>query len=538
MNLPSLFSGVSTSLHFSPLLPALWLYILFALAVFILMTSFFYTRKSFFWRAACLAAFFFVLSGPALRVEKREAVPDIAALIIDESASQNFGQRTAQTNAAVQSIRSAINGFENIELRVAKGPKDGQLSSRTDLFQTLEDTLGDVPENRRAGAIFVTDGQVHDLPDLETLQNIYGPVHVFLTGEKDERDRRISVIEAPAFGIVGQNLGIKYRIMDSGAKAQEREDVRVTLKQAGQPTRSFFVKTGEEQHLEIPVTHAGQNIFELKVEDLSHEITTVNNRAVLDFQGVRDRLRVLLVSGRPHPGGRTWRDLLTSDPGVDLVHFTILREPDKIDSTPSSEMSLIAFPFRELFEVKLYDFDLIIFDRYRLNRILPDQYFENIARYVREGGAFLEVSGPDYASRDSIYNTALQSILPGVPTGEVLNGPFLPRFSAKGNIHPVTRGLTWGAPETETETIKTTGDAPQWGPWLRQIGLTLKSGDVLMTGNASRPLLILDRVGEGRAAQIASDQIWLWSRGYKGGGPHAELLRRLVHWLMKEPELD
>lgn len=526
-------NGAVSSLHFTPMIPEVFLYALGAAAALVLALSLFYARRSFLWRGLTFAAFLLILSGPSLREEKRESVPGIAAVIVDESASQNFGQRLKQAELALEKIKATFKDATAIELRTAKGPPDGSLASRTDLFRTLESLYADVPENRRAGVIFITDGQVHDVPDPAMLAENYGPVHVLLTGERHERDRRISLIDAPAFGIAGQNITVKYRIEDSGAG--EQPDARVTLRQAGEAPEVFFVRPGEDQSLDLPVRHAGQNVFELSAEPLDGELTPINNRAVIDFQGVRDRLRVLLVSGRPHAGGRTWRDLLTSDPGVDLVHFTILREPDKIDATPSSEMSLIAFPFRELFEVKLYDFDLIIFDRYRLNRILPDQYFENIARYVREGGAFLEVSGPDYATENSIYRTALGSVLPGAPTGEVLNGAFIPQISEKGRTHPVTRSLVW---KTAEDAGDETPPSPAWGPWLRQIGLDVKSGDVLMTGNGERPLLILSRIGEGRSAQIASDQIWLWSRGYKGGGPHAELLRRLVHWLMKEPELD
>lgn len=528
-------NDAATSLHFTPLIPETFLYALGAAALLILALSFFKARRGALWRGLTLAAFLLVLSGPSLREEKRESVPGVAAVVVDESPSQNFGSRKQQAEKTLERIKSALGGLENIELRIAKGPPEGALASRTDLFRTLEDLYGDVPENRRAGVFLITDGQVHDAPDPATLAENYGPVHVLLTGEKHERDRRISLIDAPAFGMVGQNLSIKYRIEDSGADGEI--DARVTLRQAGEAPQVFFVRPGEDQTLDLPVRHAGQNVFELSVEEMKGELTPVNNRAVVDFQGVRDRLRVLLVSGRPHAGGRTWRDLLTSDPGVDLVHFTILREPDKIDATPSSEMSLIAFPFRELFEVKLYDFDLIIFDRYRLNRVLPDQYFDNIARYVREGGAFLEVSGPDYATENSIWNTALNTILPGAPTGEVLNGSFVPEISDKGRTHPVTRSLIWKAREDQENPDS--ASPPTWGPWLRQIGLDVKdNGDVLMNGNGGKPLLVLSRTGEGRSAQIASDQIWLWSRGYEGGGPHAELLRRLVHWLMKEPELD
>ncbi len=520
----------SLSLHFSPLIPVEALFVFGFIIAVLIAAQIITSHRIPFLRALSFAAFLFILSGPSVHEEKREAVPGIVALIVDESASQSFGERTKRRNAALQYIENTLGPHESFDLRVSRAPLEGALAGQSNLFTALEEVFADVPESQRAGAIFISDGQIHDIPGIEAIQSEYGPVHLLITGEKNETDRRIVITNAPAFGIVGQDISVNFRIEDSGKLKQA--NAHVTLRLSDGTERRDIAPIGEEHTITLPVQHAGQNVFELSVEGLPGELTARNNKVAIDFQGVRDRLRVLLVSGKPHAGGRTWRDLLTADPSVDLVHFTILREPSKIDATPQNEMSLIAFPFRELFELKLYDFDLIIFDRYRISRILPDHYFQNIARYVEEGGAFLEASGPAYAGEDSIYYTALNKILPGTPNGEVFTQSFTPAVSALGKNHPVTRSLVW----------KTSGKNDQgskgWGNWLRQIGLTQMQGDILMNGIEEKPLLIINRVGEGRVAQIASDHIWLWSRGYDGGGPHAELLRRTVHWLMKEPELD
>ena len=518
----------SVSIHVSPLMPIEAL-IIFALVVgFILIVTGMISRRMVMMRLVSFAVFVVMLLNPSLHEEKRERIPSVAAVIVDDSQSQGFGQRGNRTQEALEHLRKTLAQYEDLDVREATGPKDGVMAGRTNLFETLQDAYADVPESQRAGVILITDGQVHDMPDIESLQEHFGPVHVLLSGEKQERDRRIVITNAPAFGIVGQSISVEFKIEDSG-RIREREAF-VRLRMSDGTEQSAVVAVGETHTMNLPVKHAGQNVFELSVDPLPDELTERNNAVAIDFQGVRDRLRVLLVSGKPHAGGRTWRDLLTADPSVDLVHFTILREPDKIDSTPQSEMSLIAFPFRELFELKLYEFDLIIFDRYRLSRILPDHYFQNIARYVEEGGAFLEASGPSFAGKDSIFYTALSDILPGTPTGKVYAEAFKPRVTSRGEKHPVTRSLIWKNSATGSQTA--------WGEWTRQIGLENVRGDVLMNGINDRPLLALRRVDEGRAAHIASDQIWLWSRGYKGGGPHAELLRRVVHWLMKEPELD
>ncbi|MFL5102513.1 MAG: hypothetical protein ACJ8E5_18120, partial [Xanthobacteraceae bacterium] len=257
------------------------------------------------------------------------------------------------------------------------------------------------------------------------------------------------------------------------------------------------------------------------------ELTTINNRAVVAIDGVRDKLRVLLVSGEPHAGERTWRNLLKSDASVDLVHFTILRPPEKQDGTPINELSLIAFPTRELFQQKINEFQLIIFDRYARQGVLPIIYFDNITRYVRDGGAVLVAAGPDYASQTSIWRTPLDAILPAEPSGRTTEQPFHARLTDLGKRHPVTRGLEGAG-----------SDPPHWSRFFRLVDTREARGTAVMDGPDGKPLLVLSREGEGRVALLLSDHIWLWARGYEGGGPHLDLLRRLSHWLMKQPDLE
>ena len=279
--------------------------------------------------------------------------------------------------------------------------------------------------------------------------------------------------------------------------------------------------------LEIDIPNAGRNIVELSIEAAEGEITDTNNRAIAMLDGIRENLRVLLVSGEPHAGERTWRNLLKSDASVDLVHFTILRPPEKQDGTPINELSLIAFPTRELFVEKIDDFDLIIFDRYQHRDVLPILYYDNIAEYVENGGALLIAAGPEYAGEQSIAHTPLMSALPAVPTGEIIDEAFYPRLTEMGQRHPVTRGLEGSAREP-----------PHWSRWFRLVGIERPEGEVVMKGPDERPLLLLDRKGEGRVGMLLSDHGWLWARGYEGGGPHVALYRRIAHWLMKEPELE
>ncbi|UKJ75467.1 hypothetical protein [Azospirillum brasilense] len=518
-----------TSIALAPLLPWIFLVPLFVVALAILALAVFRRARGVWLRALAVAVLALALINPSLVQEKREPIKDVAVVVLDASPSQNIGDRRARAEAELERLTERLKSFDDLELRVVRaGDAESGASAinETHLFDALNRAMADVPRRRMAGAVLITDGQVHDVPEnLARLAEI-GPVHTLLTGNRDEGDRRLAIVQAPAYGLVGKPVELTIRVDDMPRR--QSADAAVTLRQDGGPPRTIRVPVGQDFHMELPVNHGGQNVLEMEVEAARQELTLANNRTAVVVNGVRDRLRVLLVSGEPHAGERTWRNLLKADPSVDLVHFTILRPPEKQDGTPIRELSLIAFPIRELFEIKLDEFDLIIFDRYRRRGVLPQMYLENIAEYVQKGGALLEASGQGYATPLSLFRTPLGQVMPAEPTGQAIDRPFKPTVTEVGRRHPVTAGLPGDRPDGE----------PNWGRWFHQVEVVPGNGAVVMNGADDRPLLILDRVGKGRVAQLASDQMWLWSRGFEGGGPQAELLRRLAHWLMKEPELE
>src|SRR5262249_40177131 len=157
----------------------------------------------------------------------------------------------------------------------------------------------------------------------------------------------------------------------------------------------------------VHLDHPGPTLVEMHVESRDNELSQVNNQAVAVINGVRDRLRVLLVSGEPHASEGTWRNILESDPAHDLVRFTSLRPPEQQHGTRINELSLIAFPIRELLKVKLNQFDLISFDRYRRRGVLPRAYFENIVHYVENGGALLDAAGVSLGGPLGLYQSPL-----------------------------------------------------------------------------------------------------------------------------------
>lgn len=476
-------------------------------------------------RAVSLLLLGLALANPVIRHETRDELSDIAVAVVDRSLSQQSGERTARTTEALADLRKAVAGLPGTELRVVEVTSG--ISAEDDgtrAFAALDQALADIPPDRFAGAVMITDGQIHDAPQDAARSGIGGPVHGLLTGSRHEKDRRIVLETSPRFGMVGGEQTISFRIEETNGPG---EPVTVSVSAGGAEPITAEAMPGKSLSVNVPVSHGGQNIIEISVPPLAGEISLQNNRAVAVIEGVRDRLRVLLVSGEPHPGERSWRNLLKADPSVDLVHFTILRPPEKQDGTPTRELALIAFPTRELFVDKLDEFDLVIFDRYRRQTVLPAAYMANIARYVAEGGAVLIASGPDLADEDGLYYTPLSDVIAAIPTGEVAEGPFKPRLTEPGRKHPVTRDLPGAS-----------GEEPEWGRWFRLVDTQAKPEETVMSGLDGKPLLVLSRQGEGRVAQLLSDQGWLWARGYEGGGPQTELLRRMAHWLMKEPDLE
>lgn len=488
------------------------------LAVIILLTLF--RLRGTVWRTGVMGLVLLTLLAPQFADEKREKLSDIVLVLVDRSASQRIGDRSLQTDSAIALLEKRFGDDDSVDLRIE------EITGETDtrMFSVLDRLLGGIPRERLGGVMMITDGQVHDVPSRLELG---APLHVLVTGHQDERDRRLHIRQSADYGIVGKNADFMIEAIDRDLPTGTPVTVRMLLEDGRE--EEIVLPANEPYRISVPVPHAGPVLAELRMDAVADETDQSNNRLILETTGVRDRLRVLLLSGEPHPGERAWRNLLRADPGVDLVHFTILRPPEKGDDTPINELALIPFPIRDLFEVRLRQFDLIIFDRYQMRGVLPPHYLEKVVDYVRWGGAALVVAGPEYIGPDGLSGTVLNELMPAVATGGIVEQPFVPRVNQAGRLHPVTAAIA-GSPTTP----------PKWGHWYRQIETRTTDPDAmtLLTGANDLPLLTLQRVEEGRVAMLSSDQMWLWQRGHDGGGPVAELLRRLSHWLMKEPALD
>ena len=519
----------AVSVAFDPLLPWPVLIALGAAGLVLVLLGLRGRARGLLWRFLSVVVVLAALANPALIEEQRKPIADVALIVTDDSDSMAIGERRAQVQAAKEALKKKLGPQEGLEIREATLPPSHiQLGSErpggTRLIETMRSALVEVPSERLAGVILLTDGQVHDVPAGLPPELGGAPVHALIAGKKNERDRLIVLEQSPRFGVVGREVTAKFKVEDpAGGTAP------VTISVGGEVLRRLDVPVGRSVELPITVGNPGANIVEIDVAPGQNELTLDNNRAIFTINGVRDRLRVLLVSGEPYQGERAWRNLLKSDPAVDLVHFTILRTPQKDDFTPVRELSLIVFPMKELFEQKLKEFDLIIFDRYESSNLITREYFRNIAEYVKGGGALLVSVGPVFATQRSLYRTPLGTILPAAPLGDVLETGFKPKITDIGQRHPVTANLPQAGDP---------GKEPQWGRWFRLVTARTEHGNTVLEGAEGKPLAILDRVGEGRVAQLMSDHLWLWNRGIDGGGPQPELVRRVAHWLMKEPDLE
>lgn len=502
-------------LGFDPLVPWPALWALVAMA-FVLWGVYVGLRgKAWLFRALAMTVLALALSNPLWIQEQREPLKDIVAVVMDRSESMNFRGRTETAQAAFEAIRRDIEAQDKtLELRIAETDPG---ADGTDMYIALQSALSDAPRDRIAGAIMITDGQIHDIPENTKDAEQLGPIHAMIIGGDDEIDRSIEIQSAPSFSIIDQRVEMRVQVNDPSAQSVR---VGVTINGDAQPDQT--VEVGKPQMIPLTLRQRGQNLVVVSVDGIPNELTLANNLASARISGVQDRLRVLLITGEPHAGARVWRDLLKSDPAVDLVHFTILRPPEKSDNVPTEEIALIQFPKAQLFREKLDEFDLVIFDHELRSAVLEEAYLDRVARYVEKGGALLIAAGPPYPGAYILYNTPLGGVLPGRATGETVDGKFTPRLTDLGKRHSVTA------------TLPTDG----WGPWMRYMKMERGNSEALMQTPDGHPLLLLNRVGQGRVASVMSDQLWLWARGYEGGGPYAELIRRTAHWLMKEPELE
>ena len=331
-----------SALRFMPVVPLWLLAVLAVLCVLAITPALLRRARGGVMRLLCFAVVLLWLAGPRLVQETREALNDIAVMVVDKTGSMAVGERGALVNAAAVKLQAEASQMPGLDLRTVAVPEAGHDGTR--LFAALDRALADIPRSRLAGIMMLTDGVVHDVPPTPP----GAPLHVLIPAAGEQTDRRIRIVEAPSYGIVGKSVVLRVAVDDLGVD-HSGQTAPLTVRRDGEPPRTVLVPVGVVQPIEVPINRAGPSVVELTAGPLPGEVSDLNNHAVISINGVRDRLRVLLVSGEPHAGERTWRRLLKADPAVDLVHFTILRPPEKDDLTPLNELALIAFPVPRAF---------------------------------------------------------------------------------------------------------------------------------------------------------------------------------------------
>lgn len=469
-------------------------------------------------RACGFLVLFGILLGPLLQRETRRALPDVAVVAVDRSQSMAIGNRTAMAAASLHDLQAQAAKIPGLELRVVDVP--AAASGGTDLFTALNRVLADVPAAQLAGMVTLTDGEISNPP----AQLPFGaPMTALITAKSDEIDRELRLVSAPSYGLTGKTVNVSLEVLDHGVDdAGTAADVTVT--EDGAAVWTGPVAVGTPMILAIPVAHAGPAVVAAAVAKLAGEVSAINDEVAFTLNGVARKLEVVLISGNPNESERSWRLLLKSDPAVELVHFTILRTPDETLDAPQEDVALVPFPVQQLFETDISKFDLIILDQFDTSGLLPPQYLGNIDSYVENGGALLVQVGPEFETADSLALTPLSPVLPATPSPPgTVTQKFTPEVTALGARDPVTAPFAG-------QTL---------APWERFEAAAPKTGDVLMTGTTDHwPLLILANEEAGRVAMLLSDQFWLWTRGGTHDGPAVPLLRRVVHWLLREPALE
>ncbi len=473
------------------------------------------------------------LLNPEILREDREKLPTVVLKVVDRSASNQLDGRDKTTQAASDALDKSLSALPGVEVRtidITGTNKDGAALDGTNPF-TAVNNLTDLPRDQLGAVIMLTDGQIHDVPVATDALGKGVPLHVLVSGRENEVDRRIVVDSAPHFGLVNKKQDITFHVEDQGAKGPSAP-VTVTVSSEGHILSTQQVTPGQPVKMTVDIPHAGPNIIEFKTEPLKGELTPVNNQTVATIEGIREQLNVMLITGKPNPDTRLFREMIRSNPDDNLIHFMIQRLPTQLDDTPDSEMALAPFPFDEVFEDKLSKFNLIIFDNFDDQGVVLADYLENISKFVKNGGAVLVVAGDEFDGPNSLKNTPLGAILPVQPGAQADKGDFTPQLTDLGRRHPVTRDLD---PSGDKQ--------PHWGPWSLLTETGQPTGEVVMEGPNKKPLLVLANVGKGRVAVLASSSLNLWKNGYQGsgeyaGGPYGEIIRNISGWLMKDPALE
>jgi hypothetical protein len=205
---------VNLSFELAPFLPFGFIIVFAACGIAAFIIARWRRVPDFKWRGILFLALAFLLLNPVVLNEVRKGLPDKLVIVMDDSASQKIGGRDAVAQKALEHLMKTPD-VEPVVIHSGDGSAAGKGQS-TNLFAALRNSLPGIPLAQAAGVVFVTDGQVHDVPAALGALEKLGPFHAVLTGKKDEFDRKVTVVSAPKYGLLSQDVKISVKVEEFG----------------------------------------------------------------------------------------------------------------------------------------------------------------------------------------------------------------------------------------------------------------------------------------------------------------------------------
>ncbi|NBD11445.1 glutamine amidotransferase [Corallococcus silvisoli] len=531
-------------------------------------------RKLLLWAlrlGAGVAALFFLLE-PGIRHLQVARMKNRVAVLVDRSASMNFPSepggptRSAQVAAFLEKAAPTFASWKD-RFTVEVYGVDPELSpvtpaqlaqeparaGTTDLLAALRSAASGGQGTRKlSGVLLFSDGA--DNTELKAgavgraraaLADLGVPVSTFLVGQEALKDLSVEGLKVDDFAFVRNSLTVEVEIHGRGFAGQ---DIPVVLSQEGKTVANKLVRMTTEDDVK-PVSftftpdQTGRFVYTVTVPTFPDEAVSENNSRSFTLKVIRDRVRVLLVVGRPSWDERFLRGLLKQDANVDLVSFYILRTlSDDPGVTNERELSLIPFPMEEIFDTKLHTFDVVIFQNFGYSdpSLSIAEYERNLERYIHEGGAFVMIGGDSVLGEGRASMPTLMEALPVEAAGPANPDPFKPRLTPEGLRHPVT-SIGTGAASTEGTWAEL---APIPGANLTRArpGATVLMDHPFMTVDGKNaPLVSVWDYGRGRAMVVATDATWSWAfTSHRDGSPNRAYDRfwgNALRWLVRDPDL-
>jgi uncharacterized membrane protein len=523
-----------------------------------------------------------LLLEPALDLKNISKVKNEVAVLVDTSRS--MGLKTSDSDQTrYDRARDALEEVQAVEEQTRDSHKfsfysfddDLEPSSATALQKATPDgpesnlsealeNLGDkVDLDNLGGVVVISDGidtggigrRVHrgeslDDTTLSALEELDAPINTLSVADDDGlKDVAVARVLHDDFAFVHNKVSIDVDLQVIGL---EDTTIPVSLRREGELLQSREIAVTEDKTryrvtFEFVPKRIGKEIYSVSVPEFSDEVLLENNISHFLLNVIRDKVRVLQVVGRPSWDERFLRRLLKQNPNFDLISFFILRTDESVHLASESELSLIPFPTRELFEEELGSFDLVIFQNFNFGPYNMRRYLSEISQFVRDGGGFVMIGGDLSFASGGYANTPIEDILPvelpgGVsPESTVDYEHFKPEVTDAGMSHPITQ-LAFDPQSnrriwSELPAFRGTNIVTQ----ARPNATVLARHPTLRSYGENMPVIAVQEVEDGRAMALTSDSTWRWAFEHVGqGGTSREyqvFWNSAIRWLIKDPAL-